>query len=296
MKSYAFFIGCNVNARVRQYESSTRAVCDKIGVELKDSSEFACCGYPLRNMDRQAFLTAAALNMAVAEKMGVDMLVICKCGFGTLKAAQHILDQDEDARREVNKTLAASGYRYGGGVAVKHLLSVLYHDVGLDALKKHVTGQLKGMKVAAHYGCHALRPSSVTQFDDPVAPSIFERLVEITGAKSVTWDPKTDCCGAPLLGIDDDLSMALARKKLERAANAGVDYLCTACPYCQMQFDSVQHMMLAKSNGLSPLPSVLFPQLLGLSMGLGEKDLHFELNKIEVGDIASFISSEQQNG
>jgi heterodisulfide reductase subunit B len=37
----------------------------------------------------------------------------------------------------------------------------------------------------------------VTQFDDPVAPTLFDELVKATGAKSVEWSEKLNCCGAP---------------------------------------------------------------------------------------------------
>lgn len=295
MKKYALFLGCNIPSRVKQYEFSTRAVLAKVGVELVDSKWFTCCGYPLRNLDQKAFLVAAAQNLALTEKMGLDMLVLCKCCFGTLKAAQHILSQDEDARREVNQTLADSGLRYEGRKEVKHLLSVLYHDVGVETLKGHLSSKYNGLKIGAHYGCHALRPSSVTRFDNPVEPTLFEKLVELSGAKSVKWDTKMDCCGAPLLGIDDELSMSLTRKKLDKAAEAGLDYLCTACPWCQIQFDRVQNQMNSESD-LQSVPSILFPQLLGLSMGIDEKELKLDMNEIEIKNIVSFIGSEQQNG
>jgi len=51
------------------------------------------------------------------------------------------------------------------------------------------------------------KASKITQFDDPVAPSIFDKLVEVTGAKSVDWTRKLECCGAPVLGVNDELSM-----------------------------------------------------------------------------------------
>jgi heterodisulfide reductase subunit B len=291
MKSYALFLGCNIPSRVMQYEVATRAVLEKVDVKLVDSKWFACCGYPLRNLDQKAFLLAAAQNMALSEEMGLDMLVLCKCCYGTLKAAQHILSQDEEARRDINKALANNNLKYEGKKEIKHLLSVLFHDVGLDNLEKHLSTKYKGLKIGAHYGCHALRPSNVTQFDDPVEPTIFEKLVEISGAESIKWDAKKDCCGAPLLGIDDELSMNLTKIKLDRAVEAGVDYLCTACPYCQMQFDRVQTKMIA-GNNLKSVPSILFPQLLGLSMGIEEKYLKLDMNEIEIGNIVSFFSSE----
>ena len=268
---YAFFLGCNIPARLEQYETASRAVMSRLGVRLIDYRDFTCCGYPLRNVDRKAYLLSAAGNLALAERDGVNIMALCKCCFGTLKEAQYILDRQETLRREINDLLKPRDLSYQGQVEVKHLLSVLYHDVGVDNLKKQISRKMKDLKIATHYGCHALRPSKVTQFDDPVAPTLFDELVEATGAKSVAWSEKLNCCGAPLMGINDNISMDLTRKKLDSGRESGADFLCTACPYCQLQFDQVQNMMAQNGAAGSALPSLLYAQLLGLCMGVDEK-------------------------
>jgi heterodisulfide reductase subunit B len=167
---------------------------------------------------------------------------------------------------------------------------VLYHDVGLETIKSKISRQYQGFKIATHYGCHALRPSQITRFDDPVAPTIFDQLVEVTGARSVDWNAKLECCGAPVLGINDDLSMNLTDRKLANGKKAGADYLCSACPYCHLQFDTVQKMMVSR-NGREPLASVLYPQLLGLCMGIDEKRLGIDMNQLDISNITSFFDS-----
>jgi len=289
---YAFFLGCNIPARLPQYESSSRAVLARLGVGLIDYREFNCCGYPLRNVDQKAFLLSAAGNLALAERDGHDILVLCKCGFGAFKEAQHRLKTNEALKGEINDLLKKQGLSYQGRVEVKHLLSVLYHDVGLDLLKKNITIRTKGLKIATHYGCHALRPSRITRFDDPVAPSLFDKLIKVTGADSVEWNEKLNCCGAPLLGINDRISMDLTRKKLHSGLEAGADYLCTACPYCQLQFDQVQNMMASEWGLDRSLPSILYPQLLGLCMGINEADLGLKMNQLGIDGITSFLKQE----
>ena len=281
MKTYALFLGCTIPARVQPYESATRAVLDKLGVRLVDCRDFACCGYPLRNVDQRAFLHSAARNLALANRLGLEMMVLCKCCFGSLKAAQHILRRDTAARSDVDRRLREQGLRLDVDIEVKHLLSVLYHDIGADTLKEKVTQPLTGRKISAHVGCHALRPSHITQFDDPVSPRIFDGLVEVTGAESIQWDTKLDCCGAPLLGVNDELSMALTRNKLNMASKAGADHLCTACPYCQLQFDTVRQRIMEGNVPSDVVPPLLYPQLLGWSMGIGHKLLGIERNAMD---------------
>ena len=287
---FALFLGCNIPARVTQYESSARAVLKKVDVSVVDIQEFNCCGYPVRNVDHRAFVLASARNLALAEKQNLNVISLCKCCYGSLKKADHLMKQDASLRSEINKVLGKEGLQYNGDIEVKHFLSVLFHEVGLDTLKQKVEKRFSDLNIATHYGCHALRPSNIVEFDDPVAPSIFDQLVELTGAKSIDWSMKLDCCGAPLWGVNDDLSMSLTAKKLENGKAAGADFVCTACPYCQMQFDTVQHRIVSarKSNG--QLPSLVYPQLLGLSMGIDRQLLGLEMNRLPIEGIEDFFT------
>jgi len=267
-------------------------VCAQLGIELVEMTQFCCCGYPARNTDHRAYVLSAAKNLALAEKSGLDMLVMCKCCYGSLKKAQYFLNQDTDLKADINRILAKENLQYQNQIRVKHLLSVLYHDVGLDQLKEKISKTYSGLQIAVSYGCHALRPSTVTEFDDPVSPKIFDELVEATGAFSVEWTRKLDCCGAPLTGINDQLAMDMAQKKIDSAREAGAQFLCTACPYTQLQFNGVQMQMAAQSENGEPLVPILYPQLLGLCMGIDEKTLGISKNEISLSDISSFLIAE----
>ena len=290
MKPLALFLGCTIPARLTQYESAARAVLDRLDVRAIDIKAFNCCGYPLRNINFEAFILLSARNLALAERKGLDIMALCQCCFGTLKKAHTLLKEDESLRKDVNAVLAKERLRYEGGVEVRHLLQVLYHEVGIKAIKKHIARRFEELQVAAHYGCHVLRPSPIVQFDDPVSPSLLDELVGVTGAVSVPWQRRLECCGAPLRGVNDDLSIALTRKKLEDARGAGAAYLCVACPYCQIQFDTVQ----GGTNHL--LPSLLYPQLLGLSLGINTKALGLEEHQVPIEDIVTYLAEGKKGG
>jgi heterodisulfide reductase subunit B len=289
---FALFQGCNIPARVEQYADATEAVCSRLGIELVEITQFCCCGYPARNTDHRAYVLSAAKNLALAERSGLDMLVMCKCCYGSLKKAEYFLNQDPDLKADINRILAKENLEFQNQIKVKHLLSVLYHDVGLDQLREKISKTYSGLQIAVSYGCHALRPSSVTGFDDPVSPKIFDELVEATGAFSVEWTRKLDCCGAPLTGINDALAKEMAQKKIDSARDAGAQFLCTACPYTQLQFDGVQMRMVAQSQNGEPLAPILYPQLLGLCMGIDEKTLGIAKNEIDLSPITSFLMAE----
>lgn len=294
MMEFALFLGCTIPARLNQYESSSRAVLEKLGVGLVDIREFNCCGYPLRNIDFKVFILSSARNLALAEKKNLNVMTLCKCCYGSLKKADYLLKENASLRKEVNATLEKEGLTYEGRIEVKHLLSVLHKDIGIEAIKGKIAMTFKGLKIATHYGCHALRPSQVVGFDDPVAPTLFDQLVEATGAESIEWAMKLECCGAPLWGVNDKLSMDLTLKKLTDGKKSGADYVCAACPYCHIQFDKVQKMILSQRNVNHPLPSILYTQLLGMSMGVEKKSLGLEMNEIPIGRIEELLRTEAE--
>ena len=294
MMEFALFLGCTIPARLNQYESSSRAVLEKLGVGLVDIREFNCCGYPLRNIDFKVFLLSSARNLALAEKKNLHVMTLCKCCYGSLKKADFLMKENASLKKEVNSTLEKEGLKYEGKIEIKHLLSVLHKEIGIEAIKGKMAMTFKRLKIATHYGCHALRPSEVVGFDNAVAPSLFDQLVEATGAESIDWPMKLECCGAPLWGINDRLSMDLTLKKLTDGKKSGADYVCAACPYCHIQFDKVQKMILSQRNVNHPLPSILYTQLLGLSLGIDRKALGLEMNEIPITGIEELLSKETE--
>lgn len=284
----ALFIGCTIPVRLKQYEHASRSVLSHLGVQLVDIPEFNCCGYPLRNIHQKAFVLSSARNLALAEREAPALLTLCQCGYGTFRMADYLLKQDAALKKEINLLLAREGLHYEGRIQIKHLLSVLFHDVGLNTIKKQITQPYENLKVAAHYGCHALRPSRVVQFDHPAAPTLFDQLVETTGAESLAWPLRLECCGGPLKGTDDTLALDFAEKKLEDAQRAGAHCVTTACPFCQIQFDIVPKRMAFERGDNHQVPAILFPQLLGLAMGIDRRTLGMHMNR---GDMAYIESS-----
>ena len=287
---YALFLGCTIPARLPQYENSARAVLERLGVELIDIREFNCCGYPLRNTDHTAALLAAARNLALAEKNNLPLLTLCQCGYGMLRHAVHILREDQTTTEHINTILKKEDLEYKGQGEIKHLLSVLFHDIGVDAIKGRITRPYQELKIATHYGCHVLRPSEVVSFDDPVNPTLFDHLVEATGAESIAWQARLECCGAPLFGSNDALAFSLMEKKITSAHGAGAQYMAVACPYCHMQFDTVQKMISIKNKTNHTLAPILYTQLLGLSLGIDAETLGLGMNRIDITEVEGFLS------
>jgi heterodisulfide reductase subunit B2 len=284
---------CVTPIYLKSYNSSTDAILKAVDIGLVDIEEFNCCGYPLKDIDQKAHVLASARNLSLAEKRSLDVMTFCNCCYESLREAKQLMGEDESLKKDVNGKLMKEGLEYGGTTGIRHLLDVLYHDVGLKALKEKVVKPFKGLKIAVHYGCHIIRPKQLVEFDDPGTAEVFDQLVEITGAEIVPWEAQLDCCGAPVWGIDDDLSMDLTQKKTRNARESGADYLCVACAYGQIQFDRVQKIMLSKRGEDKGLPSILLTQLLGLSLGLDSDVLGIAQNELDADGITRFLSPEE---
>ncbi|SLM31791.1 conserved hypothetical protein [Desulfamplus magnetovallimortis] len=262
---FAFFKGCKIPHYLPEYGLSMANILKTLGVELVELP-FTCCGHQIRDYSFISFIHAAAWNLAIAEKEDLRIVTPCKCCFGNLKHAHHHLKSSPSLKKEINDILKKDNMEWKGTHAPKHLLTVLYHDLGAGFIKNHVTYPLTGLSVAAHYGCHALRPKKITQFDNPLAPVIFEELIEITGATTVDWDRRLECCGNPILARNRELSIELMKNKLADAGKSSADIVCTACTYCQIQFDHVRNEEKLPISSEYP-QALLYTTLLARAMG-----------------------------
>jgi len=261
---YALFLGCNIPARLPEYETSAKFLLKELGVDFEEIEGFGCCGYPFKVIDLTTSLVLSAKNLTLAERENRHILSLCQCCYGTLKKAKKMLDEDPSLRNQINEFLKADGLNYRGTVEVKHLLHVLYKDLGPEMIREKVSNPLSDIKVATHYGCHSLRPSSIVELDDPSDPRLLEELINITGAQSLLVNKRLECCGAPLLGTNDEVALNFTREKIADALKNEAEYLCVACPYCKLQLENFQERLFGKKV----LSTILITNLINMAFGL----------------------------
>jgi len=291
--TYALFLGCTIPARSRNYELSARRVSAKLGIGLADVPEFMCCGFPIRAGDLDSANVLAAYNLCLARERGFDLMTLCSSCGSALTEAEHRLAEDEEARSRVNGRLASLGLTYGGRVKVRHFARVLYEEVGADRIRGQVKRDLKGLAVAAHYGCHYLKPSAVFDGFDPVEdPQTLDRLVALTGAAPVDYPGKKRCCGGPLHPVDAKTATSVAKGKLDEVVRSGADAMCLVCPFCAVMYDGNQKSIESEHGTEYHLPVLYLPQLLGLAMGFGGKELGLNLNVVKTKALLEKIGAE----
>ncbi len=286
----ALFLGCTIPVRAQHYEVSAREVAKHLGIELIDIPHFGCCGFPVKSVDHKKYLIMAARNLALAEKEGLDIWALCSACYGSLSEANHLLKENEEMKKEVNQVLKEFGLKYEGKVEVKHFIRVLYEDYGLSNLRLKVRKSLEGLNFAPHYGCHYLRPSKIHKTGEDVEfPKSLDELIEITGAKSLSYYNKLNCCGGAVLAIDEELALRIANEKLKEVAKSGADAIILICPFCDIMYEQNQRRINSKLGENYKIPVLFYTQILGLALGIPVEKLGFEFNRIKPKDILSFL-------
>jgi heterodisulfide reductase subunit B len=76
----------------------------------------------------------------------------------------------------------------------------------------------------------------------------------------------------------------LAENIVKSAAEKGADCVVTTCPFCIMQLE-IGQIKLRELDKNFDLPVLHYVDLLGLSMGLNQEELGFELRRITVDSV-----------
>lgn len=290
MTSYALFLGCTIPARQPHYEASARKALSKLHIELIDLPGTTCCAPPpLQSIDLETSLAIAAYNLCLAEEADLNTVTLCSGCFESLAMANAQLKEKAELRAKVNQILSKAGKEFKGTKEVRHYLQVLTTDIGIGRIKKSLTKDLSRLKVAAFYGCHALRPSALLKFDDPERPQIFENLLRALGAESVPYKNKLKCCGGLLRGYADDVALAIARDKIANSVKAGADCISTLCPFCFLTLDMGQLLMKSTYHEEYNMPVIHYTELLSLALGADPKELAFDFHKVKLDKVLAKI-------
>jgi len=261
-----------------------------LGIELIEMERFMCCGFPIKAADRDAATLMAAYNLSLAREKGLDICSLCSSCASQLAEAAHHLSRDDGEKARVNERLSAVGLAYREGPRVRHFARILFEEVGAEAIKAHLKKDLGGLKIAVHYGCHYLKPSSIhDHFDDVEDPRSIEALVALTGAEVVDYPGKKMCCGGPVLPVDEKLALSVTKKKLDTLVEAKADALCLVCPFCSVMYDGNQKSIEAEFNATYNLPVLYLTQVLGLAMGFDTKELGLNMNVVKTKELVARI-------
>jgi heterodisulfide reductase subunit B len=224
-------------------------------------------------VDELLAYTLVARNLAMAEKVGSEIVAPCSACFKNMYFTNVHLKEDPDLAEYINEALHEDNLTYTGKMKVKHLLEVFANDIGPEEVKNKVKYPLEGLKVAAYYGCQILRPRK--DHEDVEQPQYFEDLMSAIGATPVDFPMRLTCCGGSLLISSRPAAYAMIRNLLQNAQFAQADVIATACPLCQVNLECYQQQINQEFGTQFKIPVVYFTQLIGLAMGIPTKKLGF---------------------
>ena len=285
----AIFPGCVAATEQYACELATREVLRGLGVEVVEVPGFTCCGWPLQNVGTVSWVYMAARNLALAAEKGVPMVTLCNVCNRLFYEAKALMAGSPELKEKVSALLKEEGRGALDGAEILHPLELFHDRIGVEEIRRRVRKPLKGLKLAAHTGCQAIRPRKLRTIDDPEHPQKLVRLVEALGAQSPHYPEALDCCGAYLFYTRKDASLTLAGEKVEAVQNWGYDGLVTVCSSGHRMLDGKQDAAATTIGKALNLPVVYYSQLLGLALGLSPERLGLQLNRSPVKNLMGKI-------
>jgi len=274
MREIAYFPGCTHLSTAEHFEKSALSVFEALGWTLKEKFSWICCG-TVHGLSTDNLMqnVAAVRNLARAEASGVKRLLTnCAMCYNTLKQANELVKENEEALRNLNEFMDDEP-DYHGNVEVIHSLQLL-REIGTEEIEKRVVRPLEDLRVAPYYGCLLLRPRSVA-IDNPERPRIMEEILKPAGAE-VVWDPKLKiCCGSYHTVEKKEIVISRIEEIISAAKRRGADVIAVTCPLCEFNLDKRQKFL--NSEGI---PVLYFTQLLALAFGIEESCL-FEKHHVD---------------
>lgn len=258
---FAYYPGCTATSTSVEYDESVRETAQHLGIELEEIPDWSCCGATSGHiMNRELSIALPSRNLALAHRMSLPVVSPCPACSIRHKIAQYELQRDPKLKARIEDDI---GMKLEILPKPKHILEVLYADVGINAIRKKVQKALKGLKVVAYYGCFLVRPPEIAGFDNPENPTIMDEVVQALGAELIDWSHKIDCCGGGLSIVAPGIVKGLVGKLIDAALKVEADAIVTACGICQANLD----MRQSRASGSHPLPIFYFSELSALAFG-----------------------------
>ncbi len=262
---FAYYPGCSLDGSGIEYGLSMKRTAAILGIELEELEDWNCCGATSgHNTNKLLSLALPARNIAIAEKIGLDMVAPCAACYSRHRNTEHIIHHDPEMKAKIEEVIETE---LTGSTQTLSILDVLVNKLGVEKISEKVTRPLAGMKAASYYGCLLVRPVEHTGFDDAEDPQSMDEIMKALGAETVDWSFKTECCGAALVTSRPDVGNPMLAKVLQDAKENGAECIVTACPLCMMNLDMRQKAAEKSAKSNFNLPIYYVTELLAIACG-----------------------------
>lgn len=272
MNEYLFYPGCSMPRSARPYLDSLLAIRSDLDMTLEEIQDWNCCGateYVAVSQLQAHSLVGRNLALAAQQANGSSTLVAgCSACYLNLAKTEKYMREDKQLNGLVNEALSAGGLQYKAGtLEVRHLLDVIYNDIGLEKIRSKVVRPLKGLRLAPYYGCMIVRPDPDNRYGNTEYPMALDYLLEELGAEVIDFPMKTHCCSGHMTQISPNVAYELIHRLISGADRYHADMMVTLCPMCQLNLDAYQSAMNSEYETDYHMPILYFTQLIGLAFG-----------------------------
>lgn len=267
---YSYFPGCSMEATGIEYHKSLTYVNRAIGLEFIEIEDWNCCGASAGHaMSHELGVALPARNLALAEQQLPDLPMIVPCA-ACYSRMKHAVAAACGPEKEKLARLIEMPVQ--GNLEIVSLLEAYNRPETREAIKSAITKPLAGLRLACYYGCLYSRPPKITGAENWENPQSMDELVVLTGAETIDWAFKTECCGAGQHLVLPKESQSLLYPIYKNARAGGAMAIVTACPMCMMNLDMRQGAVNKAYGEQFDLPVYFISELLAVAMGAAFKE------------------------
>jgi heterodisulfide reductase subunit B len=253
---FSYFPGCSLETTAKENNRSLYTFCERHNIALKELDDWNCCGSSsTHSIDHDPAKWLPTRNLALAPP-GRPLMAACPNCYMRLKLAHMILNQNGDDREEYKRLW---GRDFDPDLRIITFFELLSDLAEAGAFETHKPG-LKGMRVAAYYGCMLARPPVMRH--ERNFYGLMEKVLLSLGAEPLKWGYSARCCGTFLAASRPDIAARSVADIMAGAEQVRAECIVTACAMCQMNLE-------IRSRLPGKTPVFHFSELLALSLGIG---------------------------
>jgi len=221
---------------------------EELGLEVITYKDQSCCSgtFFQRNLiTRAQFIAINERNLNEINQLADILLVSCNGCYNSLLRGRDFV-KDSNLKRKAQKLLdnvknKIGNEKYPGQYEILENPKLrIVHDLDFIYLIRNEVANtlkydLKGIKVAVHYGCHYLNLERDKNLETYLKDKTkLEELVELFGGTPVDYQERESCCGwgASQAVLNPDNALRVTYKKLKSAESVKSCFILVPCPTC----------------------------------------------------------------
>ena len=262
---------------------------EELDFEITTCVNQSCCSgtFLQRNLiTRAQFSAINERNLNEINQQADILLVPCNGCYNSLLRGRDFLKESvirqktQDILNGVKEKIGSERYPGQYEILNNPKLKIIHDLDFIYLIREQVLNTLKfdlrGIKVATHYGCHYLNLERDRDIETYLKDKTkLEELVQLFGGEPVDYQEKESCCGwgASQIVLHEDDALRVTYKKLKSAENVNACFILMPCPTCLYTLSKPEYrkrMSELFDNGLE-IATIHLNELIAILRGCEEE-------------------------